>query len=282
MKGPPKGLTTPGREAELAVRAARQEERRLSFDAAAEAYDEYRQGYPDALFEALSARVPPPARVLEIASGTGQATLPLAQRGYQLRCVELGEKQAAVARKKLADHPNVQIDIGRFEEANVAPDSADLAVCASAFHWLHHARALPRIATALRPSGLLALLWTSPPHEAADPFAIAAQSIYLRHAHELLAVRTRESAPARMSRAIPGVLLGSAVFTDCTQQEFRFQRTLSTRSFLGLLGTYSNYLTLAAPTRAALFAELGELLERDFGGSLTLDFRSVLQLARRR
>lgn len=270
------------RKRELAERAARQEERRQSFDAAAAAYDEYRQGYPEELFDALSARAPPPLQVLEIASGTGHATLPLARRGYEIRCIELGLRLAAVAREKLAAFPKVQIEVGRFEEAQVAPASADLVVCASAFHWLEHARALPKIASALRPGGLLALLWTSQPHEARDPFAAAVRPIYLRHAPELLEERARESAPARMSRAIPGILLGAPDFTDCTQQEFRFKRDLSTQSFLGLLGTYSNYLTLPEPVRAALFAELGVVLERDFGGKLEREFRSVLQLARRR
>jgi len=268
--------------AELAAGKRRQDERRQSFDAAADAYDEYRLGYPEELFDALSSQLPPPARVLEIASGSGHATLPLAQRGYQIRCIELGARLAQIARQKLAAFPGVQTEVARFEEAEVAEGSADLVVCASAFHWLHHARALPKIASALRPSGLLALLWTSPPHESHHLFASAAQPIYLRHAHELLAVRTRESAPARMSRAVPGVLLGSPLFADCTHEEFRFQRTLSTRAFLGLSGTYSNYLTLPEATRAALFAELGELIERRFGGELTLELRSVLQLARRR
>lgn len=270
------------RPVDLIARAARQEARRQSFDAAAEAYDRHRPGYPEPLFRDLCERLPPPARVLEIASGTGHATLPLAERGYAIRGIELGERLAELARKKLVAHPGARIETGRFEVAAVEPQSADLVVCASAFHWLEHKHALPKIASALRPGGLFALLWTSQPHESTDGFAQAARPIYLRLAPELLAERARESAPARMSRAVPGILLGAAEFTGFSHQEYRFTRTFATQDYLGLLGTYSNYLTLPQPTRAALFSELRELLDTGFGGRLEREFRSALQLARRR
>ena len=270
------------RAKEIAARDARQEERRRSFDAAAAAYHEHRPGYPDALFDALAARMPPPARVLEIACGTGHATLPLAQRGYSIRGIELGERLAAIARENLSAHPAVQIDVGRFEESRVEPQSADLVVCASAFHWLLHAQAMPRIQSALRSGGLLSLLWTSAPEADEHPFARAARPIYLRLAPELLIERARESAPARMARAVPGILLGNPDFTDFSHEEFRFTRTFSPQGYLGLLGTYSNYLTLPPATRETLFAELHELIVREFGNQVVHEFRSALQFARRK
>ncbi len=278
MNGPPDDA----RAKEIAARDARQEERRRSFDAAAAAYDTYRPGYPDELFTALAARMPPPARVLEIAGGTGHATLPLAQRGYPIRGIELGERLAAIAREKLSAYPAVQIDVGRFEESHVESQSADLVVCASAFHWLLHAQALPKISTALRSGGLLALLWTSAPEADDHPFARAARPIYQRLAPELLVERARESAPSRMSRAVPGILLGAPDFIDFSHEEFRFTRTFSPQEYLGLLGTYSNYLTLPPATRDTLFAELRELLEREFGNQVVHEFRSALQFARRK
>ena len=47
------------------------------------------------------AQLPEGARILEIGCGTGQATLPLARRGYSILCVELGEGLAAAARRIL-------------------------------------------------------------------------------------------------------------------------------------------------------------------------------------
>jgi protein-L-isoaspartate O-methyltransferase len=76
------------------------ERRRSTFDEAAELYDRARPGYPAALFDDLVelAGIGPGSRVLEIGPGTGQATVPLAERGCRIVAVELGPQLAAVAR----------------------------------------------------------------------------------------------------------------------------------------------------------------------------------------
>jgi SAM-dependent methyltransferase len=80
-------------------------------------YDEVRPGYPERLFDDLASLsgTGPGARALEIGCGTGQATLPLARRGYRILGVELGANLAAVARAKLADHPNARVLACSFE-----------------------------------------------------------------------------------------------------------------------------------------------------------------------
>lgn len=91
---------------------------RATFDRAALLYDEARPGYPESVFGdvvALSG-IPPGGRVLEIGCGTGQATVPLAQRSYRILCVELGENLAAVARKNLAAYPWTEVRTGAFED----------------------------------------------------------------------------------------------------------------------------------------------------------------------
>jgi 16S rRNA A1518/A1519 N6-dimethyltransferase RsmA/KsgA/DIM1 with predicted DNA glycosylase/AP lyase activity len=52
--------------------------------------------------------------VLEIGCGTGQATVPLAERGSRIVAVELGPAMAAVARRNLARFPAVQVGRGRL------------------------------------------------------------------------------------------------------------------------------------------------------------------------
>jgi protein-L-isoaspartate O-methyltransferase len=83
---------------------------RATFTEDAELYDRVRPGYPLALFDDLAelANVGPHCRVLEIGCGTGQATVPLARRGWRVVAVELGPQMASVARRKLAAFPTVQ------------------------------------------------------------------------------------------------------------------------------------------------------------------------------
>jgi protein-L-isoaspartate O-methyltransferase len=70
---------------------------RATFDQAAGLYGRARPGYPPALFDDLAdlTGIRPGSRVLEIGPGTGQATLPLAERGGRVVAVELGPDLAA-------------------------------------------------------------------------------------------------------------------------------------------------------------------------------------------
>ena len=60
---------------------------RASFDSAADTYETARPSYPAALFDALIelCGLEPPASLLEIGCATGNATRPLAERGYSDR-----------------------------------------------------------------------------------------------------------------------------------------------------------------------------------------------------
>lgn len=65
---------------------------RDTFDEAAALYDRARPRYPEPLVDDLAraAGLGPGSRVLEIAPGTGQLTVPLATSGCRLTAVELG------------------------------------------------------------------------------------------------------------------------------------------------------------------------------------------------
>jgi len=89
---------------------------RYTFDQIAALYDRARPNYPEQLFDDLFAvgSLGPRTKVLEIGCGTGQASRPLARRGCQLVCVELGEKLAEIARLNLADFPLVDVNTASF------------------------------------------------------------------------------------------------------------------------------------------------------------------------
>ena len=93
-------------------------ERRNVFDEVPELYDEVRPGYPEQLFEDIVSLsgIPSGGRILEIGCGTGQATLPFAERGYHILCLEIGKNLAVRARSNLRDYPNVEVKTVSFED----------------------------------------------------------------------------------------------------------------------------------------------------------------------
>src|SRR5215213_732865 len=90
---------------------------RSTFDQAAELYDRVRPRYPPALFDDLAdlTGIGPGSRVLEIGPGTGQATIPLAERGCQVVPGEPGAYLGAVARRNRARSPAVEVITAAFE-----------------------------------------------------------------------------------------------------------------------------------------------------------------------
>src|SRR5215207_485440 len=111
---------------------------RTTFDEAASLYDKVRPGYPEDLFDDIVSLsgIESGRRILEIGCGTGQATVPFARRGYRILCVELGENMAAVARRNLEGYPNAEVRTEVFEEWPLQEGAFDLAISATAFHWL--------------------------------------------------------------------------------------------------------------------------------------------------
>jgi len=129
------------------------------FDEIAELYDQGRRECPSFLFDdlfALSGIVPVAARILEIGCGTGQATLPLARRGCEVLCVELGANLAKIARRKLAQFPRVTIVNASFEEWQPNGELFDIVLAVTSWHWIDPRVRYAKAAAALRPGGVLA------------------------------------------------------------------------------------------------------------------------------
>jgi SAM-dependent methyltransferase len=98
---------------------------RGGFDADAGAYDRTRPVCPDVLFDDLVrlARLGRGDRVLEIGCGTGQATVPMAERGLAVTAVELGAALADLARHRTARFPGVAVATTSFEELMAPPNA---------------------------------------------------------------------------------------------------------------------------------------------------------------
>jgi SAM-dependent methyltransferase len=262
------------------VSTAPTDERRRSFDQMVELYARARPAPPPELFDALAAYVPPPADVLEIGCGPGNASLPLLERGFRIHAVELGENLAAFARERLATLP-FTVEVGRFEDATLQPETVDLVVCSSAFHWLDRAHALRQVVKVQKRGGALALIWGSARRTTEDNRVDEAlQVAYRAHAPEI----SRETAD-RMGGTVDEI--GRAV-RDTPElhsyEERLFPQThlFDRQRYLDTLATFSDHATMPAERRARLFDAIGDIIDRQFGGRVERHSMARLQLARRR
>ncbi len=267
------------------------------FDEAAAAYDRYRPRYPTALFDDVVdvGGVPAGAHLLEIGCGPGVATAGLLERGWSVLALEPGEKLARIARERF-DPTRFRVEVATFDEWDARGRRFDAVFSASAYHWVAPDVRWPRAAAVLDPGGVLALVG----HEnlavgSFHEFGAATRDLRTRYGvddqrdvgtFEELARVVRENLHdigALWESLSPqgSTIVAGGLFEAPVVRLYPWSATYSTEDSLGLLGTYSRYLVLDGPSRNRLFAELAEIIERDFGGSLTCHYVSVLAVARR-
>ncbi len=98
------------------------------------------------------------ASILEVGCGPGQATLPLAELGYDITAVEPGPGMAELARNRVAGFPNAEIEVSSFEAWDDRQRRFNLLVAAASWHWIDPSIGWRRAHDILHPDGWMAIL----------------------------------------------------------------------------------------------------------------------------
>lgn len=246
------------------------------FDEVAERYARFRPDYqPELIDDIVSlSGIPPGGRILEIGCGPGKATLPFAQRGYAMLCLDPGPRLVALARERVRDYAAVQFAVTTFEDWPLEESAFDLVIAASAFHWIREEVALPKAAAALKDTGAIALFRNAPRHED-TPLYREIQRAYAEHAPEL------EHGRGRRRRSAAEGLEASGLFRDLQVRHHPWKQTFSAQEYVNLLDTYSGHRSLPAERRAALFAAILTVIKRS-GGTIEVPYVGTVQVARKR
>ena len=267
----------------LELMAGSQRERlRLTFGVDAERYDRVRPAYPARLFDDLAelACIGPGCRVLEIGPGTGQATIPIAERGCQLTAVELSADLVAVAQGRLSAFPNLRIAVAAFEDWPLPVEPFDAVVSATAFHWIDPALRVTKAADALRPGGVLATIDTHHVAGGSADLFVEVQDCYERW-------DSATPAGLRLSRAddIPSSseeLDRSGRFGATAFRRYEWEADHSTAEYRDLLLTYSGHIAMEPAAREGLLDCIGDLIDSRYGGRITKRYLTELRVAETR
>jgi SAM-dependent methyltransferase len=254
---------------------------RATFEEVPELYERARPLYPRELFDDLVAYAGLEAgsRVLEIGCGTGQATLPLAERGLEVVCVELGAGLAAVARRNLAAFPRVQVVHAVFEEWEAEEASFDAAVAFTAFHWVDPEARYAKPARLLWPGGTLAVAETDHVQvEGGDPFWAEVQADYDA------VVPSEDNRPPPRPEEVDDLraeLEGTGLFGDVEVRRYLDDVTYSADEYVAVLDTYSPNRAMEPARRERLFDLIRRRVEEQPGGRVRKTYLFTLNLARR-
>lgn len=255
--------------------------RGATFDRVAALYDETRPGYPEGLIDAVAALGGPAAtaRILEVGCGPGNATLPLARRGYEILALEPGAALAALARRHCAAFERVRIEQLRFEDWDEGALTFDLLISAQAWHWVDPATGDPKAAAVLRPGGAIALFWNRPRHTK-SALRDALDAVYAEVAPQL-GKAIEPGGRAATNEPIDRRLRSQAAFEVLEPRSFPWTACYATARYLRLMETQSDHQLLPPDTRARLFEGLQRAID-EAGGSIAVEYDAVLLAARRR
>jgi SAM-dependent methyltransferase len=258
---------------------------KTTFNSVASLYHQARPEYPSELYDELSrlAQLRPGDRLLEVGCATGKATIPLAQRGFAITCIELGSDLAAEARRNLGE--SAQIINDSFEGWQPPPRTTyDLVFAATAWHWIDPAVRYRKARELLRPGGHLAFWGATHVFPAGgDPFFREIQDVY-DEIGEGLPGNLPEAAQFPRPGDLPdqrAEIEATGLFTDTVVRHFDWEVSYTADEYTGLLGTFSSHIAMAPWQRERLYGEVLRRLACRPDGRLRRHWGAVLHVARR-
>ncbi len=246
------------------------------FDKNALAYDKYRPKYPDQLIEKLIALSgsSPNNQVLEIGCGTGQITSPLLKKGFKITAIEKGKSLADLGRSNIINYPNGNIIHADFETWKTA-EQFDLVLSAQAFHWIEMESGINKVSDLLRVNGSFVIVWYTDVSQE-TPFWKASTHVYDKY---FPANKKYHPVPQHIIE-YGNYLKHHKHFRDFTHREYLWSKTYDKESYLGLLSTFSDHMTLETKKRKRFFEEIETLID-EFGGLITKHYKAYILCAKK-
>ncbi|HYE02331.1 MAG TPA: class I SAM-dependent methyltransferase [Phycisphaerales bacterium] len=229
-------------------------------------YARARPSYPREAIDAVLAGLGDPRSLaaVDVGAGTGISARLLADRGVRVVAVEPN----AAMRDAAEPHPLVTWADATAERTGLPARSADLVLCAQAFHWFRAGEALGEFHRLLRPGGRLALVWND--KDLADPFTAAYTRAILEAAED----------PAAEKHLQVEALRTSPLFTGLTERAFPYRQPL-TRDGIAARALSASYVPRSGPRLDRLLEALAEAHARFAGpdGLVSLAYRTLVYLA---
>lgn len=239
------------------------------FSDRAKDYAKFRPSYPAEAIDAILDGLGEPSRLVaaDIGAGTGISSRLLADRGVHVLAIEPN----APMRDEATPHPRVEFRDGSAEATGLADASADLVLCAQAFHWFNPPRALAEFRRILKPGGRLALVWND--RDLSHPVSDAYYAIVLS---------TPVGKEVSVSWAGENPVAGLPEWTSARERFCTYDQPMDLDAFLGRAMSAS-YFPKQGPEHERMVRELN-VLHRRFAspeGRVTMRYLTKVFLAER-
>ena len=262
---------------------------RIIFDEIVTNYDKVRWGYPDELYMDIIrySRPDKGKKALEIGAGTGKATVPFLNMGYDVTAVELGVNMTEFLLDRLKGYTNFKVVTSSFEDASLE-DNYDIIYAATAFHWVDAEIGCPKVYRLLKEGGTFALFRNNSIPADGEELYEEIQTLYEKYYNSYYTWNKRPVRKSREDFCKPSEIYNSFRFEDLEYYGFRevtmklydASQTYSADEYIALLDTYSDHIGLPDANRTALYAGIREAILRH-GGYHKVDYVFQLYMGRK-
>jgi SAM-dependent methyltransferase len=228
-----------------------------SFGANATGYGEYRPPLPVAICSWLG--VTADSHVVDVGAGTGQASRVLKATGAQVVAVEADTNRHQLVS---AHADGTDARLGTAEELPVESDSTDLVLSVSAWHWFDQNRAFDEAARVLRQGGVLAIVWNG--MDQTNPWGRAFMAATETTDNSVVPPELRPGPHAVRPPA-------GSPFVEIETLVLPWTWSRSVDQVLGLVATYSVFITGDSALRKRIVSAAEELLEGRIGENGLID-----------
>lgn len=245
-----------------------------AFDAAAEAYDRGRPGWPEPAPDAIARRLglSPASTVLDLAAGTGKLTRMLVPRFASVVAVEPLEGMRAVLERVT---PGARVLPGTAEAIPLAQGAVDAVFVAEAFHWFDAARAVAELERVLRPGGGVAVLYNRHDREAQDePWRRESHAVLEAHRLPPDGIDPVDTSGWQAALA--------ARFGALAEDTFEHAQRFDAAGLEAMYASFSAIAGLPGERREAALAAQRDVLDRHGVRVAEIAYRTVVVTARRR
>jgi len=269
------------------IKTGWERDNRTHFDEIVVNYDKVRWDYPAELFaDIIKYSGSVNRKALEIGAGTGKATAPFLNAGYDVTAVEMGGNMADFISEKFKDYANFSVIVSTFEEAELEENSYDLIYAASAFHWVDAEIGCPKVIRLLKNGGTFALFRNNlirgyeTYEETKELYEKYYLSVYPKNKASSPKTREELSSPFGINHGYRFSNMEQYGFIDITMKFYEVTLTYSTDEYIALLDTMSDHRSLPERNKMALYAGIKDVIN-SHGGSCKQDYLYQLYVGKK-
>ncbi len=254
-------------------------EQKTTFGRISELYEKTRPSYPQALIDDIItfSSISQNGKILDVGCGSGQATLPFAQHGFNVLGIDISQDLVGIARNKCTKYVKVDFQIAPFEEVKLPESSVDTIVCGMAWHWIAPEIRYKKAIKLLKQGGTLALFWY---HQDKTKSTLVSEirEVFGKHGHA-------ESGPTGtrvhlLVKEICEELKQNTEFTPIELREYAEELKYTKEQYLNLISSYGWFQTLTEEKQHALTKELEQPLKK-YEEPLIIPYKYTLVLAKK-